>query len=89
MRNICDAILALLAFNPFDAHDRNARSPAAPGFGDQRGRAVVHRPAGILGQESLDVTMIRLTDISKTFDEGPSYAVLSDTRFKGSNSFST
>ena len=89
MRNICDAILVLLAFNPFDAYDRNALSPAAPGFGDQRGRAVVHRPAGILSQESLDVTMIRLTDISKTFDKGPNYAVLSDTCFKRSGSFPT
>ena len=51
------------------------RSLTAPGFGDQRGRDVVHRPAGILRYESLDVTMIRLTDISKTFDEGRSYAV--------------
>ncbi|MHC4064820.1 MAG: ABC transporter ATP-binding protein [Planctomycetota bacterium] len=75
MRNICDAILVFLAFDPFDAYDRNARSLAAPGFGDQRGRAVVHRPAGILSQEPLNVTMIRLTDISKTFDEGHSYAV--------------
>ncbi len=75
MRNIYDAILVFLAFNPFDAYDRNARSLAPPGVGDQRGRAVVHRPAGILSQESLDVTMIRLTDISKTFDEGYSHAV--------------
>jgi osmoprotectant transport system ATP-binding protein len=75
VRNICDAILVFLAFDPFDAYDRNARSLAAPGFGDQRGRAVVHRPAGILSQEPLNVTMIRLTDISKTFDEGHSYAV--------------
>ena len=75
VRNICDAILVFLAFNPFDAYDRSARFLVAPGFGDQRGRALVHRPAGILSQESLDVTMIRLTDISKMFDEGHSYAV--------------
>jgi hypothetical protein len=75
VRNICDAILVLLPFNPFDAYDRNARPLAAPGLGDQRGRAVVHRPGGILSQEPLDVTMIRLTDVSKTFDEGHSYAV--------------
>jgi osmoprotectant transport system ATP-binding protein len=75
VRNICDAILVFLAFNPFDAYDRSARALAAPGFDDQRGRAVAHWPAGFLGRASLDVTMIRLTDISKTFDEGHSYAV--------------
>jgi osmoprotectant transport system ATP-binding protein len=77
---------AHLASNPFDAYDRKPWSRTADGVGDGWHDAIecpsVHwhsRPRQMASWRSGDgflrVPMIRLTDLSKTFDKGRSYAV--------------
>ena len=74
MRNILAETNGFLAFKPLGAYDRNAySSPLQPRY--QWGRGGVRRLAGVRGLVPADAIMIRLTDISKTFDGGQSYAV--------------